>query len=214
MANYNIKHTGLNTAILTSENELDNSNLFTGVDNRFLEQVARWDFNTPNEVEFRPIKPITDIAESVKWCESLYEAISKSLVRANNDDTFEDCSSVWGNVTGIRQYFVFKKEFIGYVLPSKKIEIDCRLRYSEVVQRSFIKVISTMTLYHNLWPNDKTEFSQREQDCYVDYLCETENKLAYLLRNTHLTVNDATDFDLRLMEYFLNRMLESHKIIG
>lgn len=56
MADYKIKHVGLNSAILTSDNELDNG-FIAGTNYGILEQIARWEFNTPNEIEFRPVKP-------------------------------------------------------------------------------------------------------------------------------------------------------------
>lgn len=202
MANYNVAHIGLNSVILTSENKLDTGSIFVGVDNGFLEKVARWEFNTPNEVEFRPIKPIVEISESVEWFGKLYEILYNNAV--NNNDILIDVTSVKRYVSRI----TFDKKFSeGSILPIKSLYTSFELVLFPKDNYGKLRIVSSLEVSHHLWGNSKTEATENFET--VEFLQTIKNKLAYLLQYSHLTATDATELELQLMEYYLEGMLDS-----
>lgn len=200
MTTYNIAHVGLNTVLLTSGNELNNGSVFIGVDNGFLEKIARWEFNTPNEIEFRPIQPITEISQSIKWYGDLYERIYNAV---NSDKPFD--------ITSVKHYvsrITFDKTISnGEILPTKILYTSFELVLFPKESYGKLRIVSSFEISHHLWSNNKTE--QIEHFETVEFLQTIKNKLAYLLQYSHLSANDVTEFELKLMGYYLDRMLEN-----
>lgn len=196
MTFYNITHTGLNEILVVSNPTLDFD--YSNIDLERLEAVAKIDQIDLSTAKLVSVNPNKSIAASVKWVNEVFGILEGCI-----DEITLKLNGVYLYRYLPNNRLSINKSFDNEVNQTiVSVDIYKQLHYSK---KGMVLIRSSLTSVMDGNGNGGVSCT----DIPIVYLQSVTSKFNTIIGYTNLTHDNLTEFEIKLTEYYLSKLLES-----